>query len=137
MPRFHLVALCVGVLCASALGEDGRLWAATSRGLAVFRDGRFVVNAWQQRVQALAGGDREKVACGRALARGLRAIHGLSEPVQPEAVLRYDVPTAGRIRVPIYDVLGREVVVLIDGEHPARIHEAVLDGRNLASDGRA
>jgi hypothetical protein len=37
------------------------------------------------------------------------------------------------VRLAVYDVLGREVAVLVDGERPAGRHEAVLDGRMLPS----
>ncbi|HLT48740.1 MAG TPA: T9SS type A sorting domain-containing protein, partial [Rubricoccaceae bacterium] len=54
-------------------------------------------------------------------------------PTRGRAVVPFVVPTAGRVRVAVYDVLGREVAVLADGLHGAGAHEAVLDGAGLAS----
>ncbi|MDX1419468.1 MAG: T9SS type A sorting domain-containing protein, partial [Rubricoccaceae bacterium] len=54
-------------------------------------------------------------------------------PAAGPATLRYDVPEAGTVRLGLYDALGREVAVLVDGEQPAGTHAAVLDGRGLAA----
>src|SRR5690606_28258335 len=54
-------------------------------------------------------------------------------PARGRAVVPFVVPAPGRVRVAVYDVLGREVAVLADGLHGAGAHEAVLDGAGLAS----
>ncbi len=54
-------------------------------------------------------------------------------PFNPQAIVPFDVAEAGRIRLAVYDLLGREVAVLVDGERPAGRHEAVLNGAGLAS----
>ncbi|HLA62998.1 MAG TPA: T9SS type A sorting domain-containing protein, partial [Rhodothermales bacterium] len=46
--------------------------------------------------------------------------------------VRYAVPDAGPVHVSLYDALGREVAVLIDGVVAAGEHEASLDGAGLA-----
>ncbi|HLA63160.1 MAG TPA: T9SS type A sorting domain-containing protein, partial [Rhodothermales bacterium] len=53
-------------------------------------------------------------------------------PTAGRASVRYVLPEAGRVRVAVYDVLGREVAVLADGEGAAGRHEAVLDAGALA-----
>jgi hypothetical protein len=53
-------------------------------------------------------------------------------PANGLTALRYDVPAAGRVRLAIYDALGRQVAVLLDGERPAGVHEAVLYAGRLA-----
>jgi probable HAF family extracellular repeat protein len=54
-------------------------------------------------------------------------------PFAAQATLRYDLPASGAVRVAVYDVLGREVAVLVDGHVAAGRHTAVLDGRGLAA----
>jgi flagellar hook assembly protein FlgD len=44
--------------------------------------------------------------------------------------LRFDLAQAGRATIELYDVRGRRVVVLADGERPAGRHTAVWDGRD-------
>jgi uncharacterized delta-60 repeat protein len=62
------------------------------------------------------------------------ALHAAQpNPFTAETVLGYDLPAAGRVRLALYDVLGREVAVLVDGEREAGRHAATLDGLALPS----
>ncbi len=40
-------------------------------------------------------------------------------PFNPETTIRYDLPRAGKVRLAVYDPLGHEVAVLVDGSQPA------------------
>lgn len=53
-------------------------------------------------------------------------------PSGTAAVLRYDVATAGPVRLSAYDALSREVAAVVDGRRAAGRHEAVLDVGRLA-----
>ena len=54
-------------------------------------------------------------------------------PSRGAVTVPYEVPAAGRVRVSVVDVLGREVAVLVDGERPAGGAEAVFEAGALAS----
>jgi hypothetical protein len=54
-------------------------------------------------------------------------------PARAGAVVPYEVPVAGPVRLAAYDVLGREVAVLADGERGPGAHEARLDAGALAA----
>jgi len=54
-------------------------------------------------------------------------------PFNPATVIRYDVPEACVVRLMVYDVLGREVDVLVDGETKAGHHTAVWEAQEAAS----
>jgi hypothetical protein len=56
-------------------------------------------------------------------------------PFNPMTTIRFDLPAAGNARLAIYDLAGRLVRVLVEGERPAGSHEAVWDGRDAS--GRA
>ena len=45
----------------------------------------------------------------------------------------YDVPAGGAVRLEVFDVLGRSLAGLVDGEVPAGVHEAELSVSGLAS----
>ena len=47
--------------------------------------------------------------------------------------LRYELPDAQHARVRVFDVLGREVARLADGEHEAGRHTLTFDGRGLSA----
>ena len=62
------------------------------------------------------------------------ALHaGYPNPFAERATLRYDLPVAGRVRLAVYDVLGREIAVLVDADRLAGSHTARLDGTALPS----
>lgn len=54
-------------------------------------------------------------------------------PFNPETVIRYALPVAGYARGVVYDILGREVATLLNGEMPAGEHELRFDAAGLAS----
>src|SRR5690606_35711432 len=65
---------------------------------------------------------------------GAPALHGVHpNPFTREATLRFDLPSAGPVRLAVYDVQGREVAVLAEGVRAAGSHEVVLDGQGLAA----
>lgn len=43
------------------------------------------------------------------------------------------LPEAGNVRLIVYDVLGRSVMRLVDGEKEAGRYEVIFDARDLAS----
>lgn len=54
-------------------------------------------------------------------------------PARVTAEIAFSVPTTGRARLALYDVLGREVAVLADGQMAAGTHTATVDTSLLPS----
>jgi hypothetical protein len=54
-------------------------------------------------------------------------------PVSASARLRYELPEATTVRLQVFDLLGRRVATLADGEKPAGRHEVSWQGAGLAS----
>jgi hypothetical protein len=54
-------------------------------------------------------------------------------PFAGRTTVSFEVAAAGAARLSVYDVLGREVAVLVDGHVEAGSHSATFDGRGLAS----
>ncbi len=54
-------------------------------------------------------------------------------PAVGRAVLTYSLAEAGRVRLVVYDLLGREVAVLVDGERAAGRYESAVDVGPLAA----
>ena len=54
-------------------------------------------------------------------------------PSGGEATFRYTLDAAAEVRLVVYDVLGREVVVLVDEAQPPGTHEAPFERRGLAA----
>ena len=54
-------------------------------------------------------------------------------PFAASSTIMYALSEATHVRLAVYDVLGREVAVLVDEEVAAGPHEAVFDGAALPS----
>ena len=55
-------------------------------------------------------------------------------PFNPSTTISFDLPAAGYAQVEIFDVLGQQVRVLVDGELGAGFHRMEWDGRNSAGE---
>lgn len=60
----------------------------------------------------------------------LRITPNVPNPFQHSTAIHYDLPNEGRARLTIYDVRGRMVRTLVDGQEPAGASVAVWDGRD-------
>jgi len=55
------------------------------------------------------------------------------DPFNPTTTINYSLPSDEKVRLAVYDILGNEVGVLVNGEHTAGSHQAAFSGANLAS----
>ena len=87
---------------------------------------------------AEAGGEAAEVAAVEVAAveevPEAFALHGAyPNPFNPQTTIRYDVPESAQVRLAVYDVLGRQVRVLVDGTREAGTHEVTFDASSLPS----
>jgi len=54
-------------------------------------------------------------------------------PFNPSTTIKYELPKSSMVRLSVYDMLGREVSVLVNDRKDAGVHEVKFDGSNLAS----
>ena len=54
-------------------------------------------------------------------------------PFNPQTTIRFSMLEASVVKLVVYDVLGREVRVLVDGTREAGTHEVVFEAGNLPS----
>jgi hypothetical protein len=54
-------------------------------------------------------------------------------PFNGLTVIRYSLPKASRVRISVYDMLGREVKVLAEGTRDVGHHQVSLDGSFFSS----
>ncbi len=51
-------------------------------------------------------------------------------PFNPSTTINYSLPSAGSVKVQIYDVMGRIITELVNGQQDAGFHNAVWNGKN-------
>ena len=61
------------------------------------------------------------------------ALQNYPNPFNPTTEIRYQMPVSGFVRLSIFDVLGREVEVLVDEAKPAGSYTVSFDASNLPS----
>jgi hypothetical protein len=54
-------------------------------------------------------------------------------PFNPSTIISYQLPTAGHVDLRVYDVLGREVAVLVNGVQTAGTHSVTFNASSLAT----
>ena len=54
-------------------------------------------------------------------------------PFNPTTVISYETPVTGHVTLGVYDVLGRQVQMLVDGQQSAGVHLVEFNGANLPS----
>ncbi len=59
-----------------------------------------------------------------------RLLQNFPNPFNPETLIQYELDAAGTVSLRVYDVLGREVAVLVSEQKPAGMYVTRWDGRN-------
>ncbi len=54
-------------------------------------------------------------------------------PFNPSTTIKYELVTTAEVRLSVYDILGREVSVLVNEKREAGVYEVKFDGSNLES----
>jgi hypothetical protein len=101
-----------GVFILKMAVGGGSLYAARGDGL------------WRRPVGIASARDAGRSA-------GLRFVVTGSQPIRDQARLRFELPTASRVTIEVFDVLGRRMEHGLDGNWPPGAHEVTLDTRSL------
>lgn len=67
----------------------------------------------------------------RALPKDYALTQNHPNPFNPETVVPFALPQAGEIHIGVYNVLGQEIAVLIEGYKGAGFHRVVWNGKDL------
>jgi hypothetical protein len=73
------------------------------------------------------------VAAEEAVPQSFTLNQNYPNPFNPTTVLSYQLPVAGNVRLVVYDLLGREVGVLVNGRMAAGSHDVTWNAANLSS----
>ncbi len=67
------------------------------------------------------------------LPKGYLLCQNYPNPFNPVTVIRFEIPTEGRVSLVVYDILGRKVETLMDADVTPGYYEVPFDGTRLAS----
>ncbi len=121
-PQGHVYAgTTTGVYCAHSSGDliwqlqaDG-LPVTDVRSLAIGVDGYVYAGTYGAgvfRIPVLS--DPDAVSSSEALPVTFMLEHNFPNPFNPATVIRYHMPAAGHVRIAVYDLLGRQIRILVD-----------------------
>jgi hypothetical protein len=107
--------ICSGVSFGKyELQQNGQVLTATEPGLVVYD----VVTG----VEKLPGMPAE-----------FKLSQNYPNPFNPTTKIQFSVPKTAKVSLEVFDVLGRRVATIAEGEKPAGTYEADFNGANLAS----
>ncbi len=64
------------------------------------------------------------------LSKEFKLSQNYPNPFNPSTTINYSLPTAGNVKVQIFDVMGRIVAELVNGKQNAGTHNVIWNGRN-------
>jgi ligand-binding sensor domain-containing protein len=67
------------------------------------------------------------------LPREFRLLQNYPNPFNPSTNIKYELQRSSEVRLTVYDMLGREVSVLVNEKKDAGVHEVKFDGTGLSS----
>jgi len=70
---------------------------------------------------------------GAAIPLAAELMQNFPNPFNPGTTITFQLPQASVVRLSLYDLLGREVAVLVNEKRSAGVHAVDLDASNLAS----
>lgn len=70
---------------------------------------------------------------GEGLPNQIKLGQNFPNPFNPSTVIDFELPSSGRVSLSVYDMLGRQVISLINGPHPAGNHTISFDATGLSS----
>jgi M6 family metalloprotease-like protein len=73
------------------------------------------------------------VADADVLPTEIRLEQNYPNPFNPGTTIKYELPKSSEVRVSVFDMLGREVSVLVNERREAGVHEVKCDGSNLST----
>jgi len=103
----------------------------------LYNDDMFIIHT-SRLVYAKIGGKAYGTLMGvgldeRSIPKNAALLQNYPNPFNPSTTIRYELPKSSMVRLSVYDILGREVSVLVNERKNVGSYEVKFDGKNLAT----
>jgi len=109
------------------------LTAATNYSWIISASNAYGTSDWSTEARFQTGQDITVAERDGAIPNVFDLNQNYPNPFNPTTTIRFAVPQSGPVTLRVYDMLGREVAVLVDGPLTPGYYSARLDGHNLSS----
>ncbi|MBU1680566.1 MAG: T9SS type A sorting domain-containing protein, partial [Bacteroidetes bacterium] len=92
--------------------------------------GRFQGTVWMDAMEIKKANDVTDLNMDKFLPVEFSLFQNYPNPFNPTTIVSYALPTNSGVTLKIYDMLGKEVKTLVEGEQSAGIHNISWDGAN-------
>ncbi len=135
--KIYVASWASGVFESS---DNGNTW--TSLGMGGFgvssvmvspNDDAVMVGTKDGKIYLSKGQGLTSVGDNNELPTTIELSQNYPNPFNPTTTIQFALPEAGKFNLKVYNILGQEVVTLMDGEMNAGIHKVNFDASKLAS----
>ena len=121
--------------------DNGSSWVRVATGaegahlgpFVELRGGPIVAGSWGEGVYIGTSALLTSSRTDHTTPGSFRLEQNYPNPFNPSTTIRYELGAPANVRVSVYDILGREVTVLVNERGNAGIHEVEFDASGLAS----
>jgi Secretion system C-terminal sorting domain/Two component regulator propeller len=119
--------------------DNGSSWtyagldSISVRALIVYGDSVYAVTYNDGLYVLTKNGGTNGVRTATSTPNTFALLQNYPNPFNPTTVIRFSIPQRERISLIVYDILGREVATLVNGDLEAGPHQATFDASKLAS----
>jgi len=118
----------------SIYGEmwDGSRWTASDVDMLLTNPDGFTAGFWgSNKVQAFYSNVTRLSENNTAGTGGFRLFGNYPNPFNPSTTIKYEIPKAGNVELKVFDILGREIAVLLNNFETEGIHQVRFNAANL------
>ena len=116
-------------------GATYQVWSVTlqSDGITGSGDDSMKVNGAAYPLAFAIGARPMEVSELNVMPSGFRLDQNFPNPFNPSTTIKYELPNSAHVRLSVYDMLGREVLALVNERRDEGVHEVKFDATGLAS----
>jgi len=98
----------------------------------IFNEGTPVAETLNGSI-TVEGSDTDEEKSGFSIPANLYLAHNYPNPFNPTTTIEFGIPKTSHVHIGIYDILGRQVDIVVDGMIRAGVHQLVWDCRHCTS----